>query len=78
MYPQLIDLCLPALRKVLHLRAVTQCAVLESFSLFLVLSSKVSKSLVGPIFTGKILLEIDIINTHRPCWHTPWKLLYRL
>jgi hypothetical protein len=32
---------LVALRKVLHLRAVTQCAVLESFSLFLVLSSKV-------------------------------------
>lgn len=39
-----IDL-LQALRKVLHLRAVTQCAVLESFSLFLVLSSKVGFTL---------------------------------
>lgn len=34
-------LCDIALRKVLHVKAVTQCAVLERFSLFLVLSNKV-------------------------------------
>lgn len=36
-------ICRPfiALRKVLHVKAVTQCAVLEQFSLFLVLSNKV-------------------------------------
>lgn len=31
-----------ALRQVLHVKAVTHCAVLEQFSLFLVLSNKVS------------------------------------
>jgi hypothetical protein len=32
---------LPAMRRVLHLRMVTQCAVLEEFRIFLVLADKV-------------------------------------
>jgi RHO1 GDP-GTP exchange protein 1/2 len=34
----------PALRRVLHLKMVTQCAMLEDFGIFLVLADKVRRS----------------------------------
>lgn len=37
-----------ALRRVLHLRQVTQCAMLEEFGIFLVLADKVSVSSPDP------------------------------
>lgn len=38
---------LPAMRRVLQLKAVTQCAMLESFGIFLVLADKVCRSVEG-------------------------------
>jgi hypothetical protein len=37
-----IDIYIPAFRRVLHLNLVTQCAVLEDFRIFLVLTDGVS------------------------------------
>lgn len=35
----------PALRRVLHLKMVSQCAILEDFGLFLVLADKVHSNM---------------------------------
>lgn len=42
----LADLLFTAMRRVLHLKMVTQCAMLEDFGIFLVLADKVPSSLV--------------------------------
>lgn len=46
----------PALRRVLHLKMVTQCAILEDFGLFLVLADKVQDS----FFSSQLFLVITI------------------
>ena len=48
-------LCLAAMRRVLHLKMVTQCAMLEDFGIFLVLADKV-KSPFYPTYTWIYLL----------------------
>lgn len=37
----MVNTCITAMRRVLHLKMVTQCAMLEDFGIFLVLADKV-------------------------------------
>lgn len=46
-----------AMRRVLHLRSVTQCAILEDFGIFLVLADKVSVSLYLPACSFDLFLQ---------------------
>lgn len=62
------QLLIVALRKVLHVKAVTQCAVLEDFGIFLVLADKVS-TLLG-------VQEADL--QCRVCLLITWKLSSRV
>lgn len=53
-----------SLRKVLHVKAVTNIAVLEEFGIFLILQDKVR------------ILQTRMVLIPRPCSRTTWRLLF--
>ena len=65
---KLTDGSLLAMRRVLHLKMVTQCAMLEDFGMFLVLADKV-------LFTNDHLYAM-LTYIYRLCSHTISRLLF--
>ena len=53
------------MRRVLHLRAVTQCAMLEDFGIFLVLADKVRDEDFRGLFTAYSCCSRSLLITSR-------------